>query len=113
IALMEVDARGQYHRGELFAPDRLGDAIARLYERYADLLPDGPERARAAATARSFAAMLGPFDLDRYASAFAPAIEVVDHRTLGTWSARGAEALLDHFRSVLEVPNNAAHRDDA
>src|SRR5262249_23225328 len=53
ILLMEVDVRGQHHRNEIFTTDRLGDAVVRLYERYADLLPDGPARARAAATARS------------------------------------------------------------
>src|SRR5207244_7281044 len=92
---------GRRQRAEIFAADRLGDAVVRLYERYADLLPDGPERARAAATARSVAPLRGPFDPDRYASAFAPAVESVDHRILGTWSARGAEALLQHYRSVF------------
>ena len=38
------------------AVEHLGDAIVRLYERYAELLPDGPEQARAAATAHSVAA---------------------------------------------------------
>ena len=94
IVLIEVDAQGRRRRAEVFAADRLGDAVARLYERYAELLPDGPERTRAAATARSVAAMLGPFDLDRYATAFAPDVEFVDHRTVGFGSARGAEALL-------------------
>src|SRR5262249_41615747 len=59
IALIEVDANGRRRRSEHFAVDRLGDAVARLYARYAELLPDGPERARAAATARSSAAVLG------------------------------------------------------
>src|SRR5262249_49406810 len=59
MLLIEVDALGRHLRGEIFASDRLGDAVARLYERYADLLPDGPARVRAAATARSVAAM-GP-----------------------------------------------------
>src|SRR5262249_9141020 len=44
VGLVEVDARGRRARSEFFAIDRLGDAIARLYERYAELLPDGPER---------------------------------------------------------------------
>ena len=47
IALIEVDARGQRRHGEFFADDRLGDAVARLYELYAELLPDGPARERA------------------------------------------------------------------
>src|SRR5262249_42785558 len=76
IHLMEVDAQGRQRRGERFAIDRLGDAVVRLYERYAELLPDGPARARAAATARSVAAYSGPFDADRFAAAYAPDIEV-------------------------------------
>ena len=68
-------------RGELFATERLGDAMARLYERYADLLLDGPARVRAAATARSVATMLGPFD-PRMGDAFASSVEFVDHRAL-------------------------------
>src|SRR5262249_2263175 len=56
INLVEVDARGCRRRVESFAPERLGDAIGRLYERYADILPDGQARARGAATARSISA---------------------------------------------------------
>src|SRR5262249_39241794 len=102
IALTEVDTHGRQTRYDDFAEDRLGDAIARLYERYAELLPGGPEHTRAAATARSVAAVLGPFDPDGIAAAYAPDVEVVDHRILGTWSARGAGAL-QNFRAVLEV----------
>ena len=83
IVLIDVDAEGRRRRVEIFAADRLGDAVARLYERYAELLPDGPERERAAATARSVAAMIGPPDLDRWATAIAPDVEFVDRRTLG------------------------------
>src|SRR5262249_58259028 len=82
IAVIEVDGSGRRTRLEQFAADNLGDAIARLYERYAELLPDGPERDRAAITARSVAAMMGPFDPDRVASTYAPAVEAVDHRIL-------------------------------
>ncbi len=112
IHLIEADAQGRRGWTEVFALDRLGDAVVRLYERYAELLPDGPDRTRAAATARSVASWAGSIDLDRYTRAFAPAIEAVDHRTLGTWSARGAEALLEHFRSSLELTDDAATRDD-
>jgi hypothetical protein len=110
--LIEVDAQGRRRRAQAFATARLGDAVARLYERYADLLPDGPARTRAAATARSIAVVVGPVDVDRYATAFAPAVESVDHRILGTWSARGAEALLQHYRSVLELADDVAIRED-
>src|SRR5262249_17475124 len=112
VCLFEVDPQGRRRRSEVYAAERLGDAVARLYERYAELLPDGPERARAAATARSVAIELGPFDLDRHAKALSPAMECVDHRTLGTWSARGAEAVLQHYRSLLEVADGVAMRED-
>src|SRR5437867_8816735 len=112
ITVHEVDTQGRELGADSFAAHHLGDAVVRLYERYADLLPDGPERARAAATARSVAPLRGPFDPDRYAAAFAPAVESVDHRILGTWSARGAEALLQHYRSVFELADDVAIRDD-
>src|SRR5438094_2523551 len=113
IVLIEVDAQGRRRRGEAFAVDRLGDAIARLYERHADLLPDGPARARAAATARSIAAMMAPTeDFDRYNAAIAPTVEFVDHRTVGIGSGRGAEAFREWDRSLLEVAENLAFRVD-
>src|SRR5205823_5041724 len=77
IDLVEVDAQERCRRVEVFATERLGDAVAQLYERYAEILPDGPARARAAATARSVATMtfgrLDPdsLDADRDAEALA------------------------------------------
>ncbi len=112
IMLFEVDARGSRRRLEIFATDRLGAAIARLYERYAELLPAGRERTRAAATARSVAGWLGPFDLERFGAAVAPAIDVIDHRTLGTWSAHGKEAWLEHMRALVAVAEGIVLRDD-
>src|SRR5262249_53203172 len=70
LCLTEVDAQGRWRRTEVFAVDHLGDAVVRLYERYAELLPEGPQRARAATTARSVAAGFGPPDLDRYAASW-------------------------------------------
>ncbi|TML91747.1 MAG: nuclear transport factor 2 family protein, partial [Actinobacteria bacterium] len=113
IALIEVDAQGRHRRRDLFATGRLGDAVARLYERYTELLPDGPARTRAAATARSVAAYVGPVDPDRYAAAFAPDLEAVDHRTLGTFAARGKEAFLQHYRAWLDLADDTAFREDA
>src|SRR5262249_22803513 len=103
VILSEVDTQGRRAGTEIFATDHLGDAVARLYERYAELLPDGPARARAAATARSVAAMEGPLDLDRSAASLDSCIESIDHRTLGTWSSRGAEAFLQNLRAWPEV----------
>jgi class 3 adenylate cyclase/ketosteroid isomerase-like protein len=110
LVLLEVDAQGRRRRAEIFASNHLGDAIARLFERSAELLPDGPARTRAAATARSVAVLLGPFDPDRYAVTYAPTIEVVDRRTLGTMTARGAEAHRQGLRSWSLLSDNTANR---
>jgi hypothetical protein len=106
IALIEVDAHGRCRRRENFAADRMGAAVARLYERYADLLPDGPARARAAVTARSVAAMLGPFDSDRYAAALAADVDFVDHRSLGFGSWRGPEVIVRGLRQLSEMADD-------
>ncbi|MGH7339953.1 MAG: hypothetical protein ACREKH_05620, partial [Candidatus Rokuibacteriota bacterium] len=112
IFLHEVDAQGRLRRNEIFDTDRLGDAVACLYERYAELLPDGPARASAAATARSVAILVGPFDVERYRAVHAPGIEVVDHRTLGTWFAHGAEPLMRNFGSLLDLTADLVNRTD-
>src|SRR5262249_2912972 len=114
ITLIEVDGQGRERRAEVFAADRLGDAIARLYERYADSLPDGPARARAAATARSVAQwLLGPHNAESYAPTLAPDIESVDRRILATWSAHGPAAVVRHTRSLLDlIAAYTARHDD-
>src|SRR5262249_39313018 len=111
VNLTEVDEQGRW-RTEIFATDHLGDAVARLYERYAELLPEGAERDGAAATARSVAGVLGPPDLDRYAASLSPAVEVVDHRILGTWSARGAEEMLRHWSAHFDLGHDVTVRYD-
>jgi class 3 adenylate cyclase len=112
IVLVEADPEARAKHVEVFAADRLGDAVARLYERYAELLPEGPERTRATAIARSAAALGGPLDLARFAAAFAPAIEFVDHRSLGLASACGAEAVLGVVASLVESAPDSANRID-
>src|SRR5262249_42335543 len=79
LILCDVDAQGRHRRSEVFAPDHLGDAVVRLYERYAELLPEGPARARAAAIARSVA-LSRQYDADHFdgfARAFAAGIESI------------------------------------
>src|SRR5262249_24315769 len=106
---VEVDEQGRMRRTEVFGEHMLGDAVARLYERYAELLPDGSARARAAVTARAAAKLLrGRFDPGRVATAFASDIEYVDHRLLGTWSGHGAEAVLQHNRALRELSDDLA-----
>jgi tetratricopeptide (TPR) repeat protein len=113
FALVEVDVGGRRRRTELFAADRLAEAIARLYERHAELIPDACERVQSLANARfvvRFAegptVALDPVD----PSPLAPNIEVVDHRTVGTWSVRGQEALVQNFRAWRDVADDIAIR---
>jgi hypothetical protein len=112
ICPVEVDAEGRQRWGEIFATDRLGDAVARFYQRYAEILPDGPERGRAAATARSVATMLSPVDAERYATAIAPGLDFADHRRVGLESSRGADAWLRGIGSLVELADDLANRVD-
>src|SRR5262249_6764131 len=111
--LIEVDSHARRRRTEIFAVNRLGDAVARLDERYAEARPEGPARARAAATARSVAALFGPPDFDRYAMAVGPDIEMVHHRGLvGQGSSRGRDAWLRVFRVILETADGTTSVED-
>ena len=62
IVVNGVDAAGRLTSAEVFASDHLCQAIARLYALYAESLPDGPERTRAAGIAASHAVWDGPLD---------------------------------------------------
>ncbi|HEV7732044.1 MAG TPA: nuclear transport factor 2 family protein [Candidatus Binatia bacterium] len=112
LLLVAVDEDELAIAVELFAADRLGDAVASLYGRYAERLPDGPACARAHATAAAIGAMVAPPDLDRYATALAPWVEFADHRTVGFSPGRGATKLLRGFRSLLELATDVATRVD-
>jgi len=111
IALLEVGADGHHRRLELFAGDHLQDGMVRLYERYAELQPEGPARAAAERVARATRAMFEAPDLQRLARSFDPGVELVDRSSVGTWSAHGAEAALQHFRSLLEVAGDITFSD--
>src|SRR6185503_12619562 len=50
FVLLDGDAAGRSRFAERFTVDHLGSAMTRLYERYAELLPECSERERAAAT---------------------------------------------------------------
>src|SRR5262249_21975318 len=52
LMLVEVDGNALRRRTDIFAVDPLADAVARLYERFAELLPAGPARDQGAGTAR-------------------------------------------------------------
>jgi hypothetical protein len=90
----------------VFRPERIGEAVARLYERYADTLPDGPARQRAAATARSVAVFApGGFQLDRDRAFFRSDVEITDHRLLGGGSSMGVDFLLRSMAEAKVVGN--------
>ncbi len=112
VCVYEVDADGRFRHVETFAAERLRAAIGRLYERYAESLPDGPSRTRASGTARALAAFDGVSAADRIASGLAPSFVCVDHRTLSTWSAQGREEWLRHWREQAELAAEFALRDD-
>ncbi len=78
-------------------------ALVRLYERYAELLLEEVDRARAIGTARTISAWVGPGALERIAATVAPDLEAVDHRILGTWSSRGAKATIENVRSMFDL----------
>src|SRR5262249_6386724 len=102
ILLVEVDSRGRRARSESFANDRLGDAVVRLYERYAELLPAGPERERAAATARSVAVVIDIVDPDRWATVLSPTVEWGGQGSAVYPPGRGAETMLKAIRGYQE-----------
>lgn len=96
----EVDEYGRYRFMELFADNRLKDAVVCLYRRYAELLPEGPARTRAAATARGVMASLAfDPDPDAWTAGLAADVEFIDHRTLGLPSGRGVEEMVDRYRT--------------
>src|SRR4029453_10798513 len=111
IVLSEIDADHQQRRTELFASNHLGRAIVRLYERYAELLPAGPERGRAATTARSITALLDN-DPMRWGAALSARVEYVDHRSTPCPPGRGSEAFLRAMRVVSETAEDWANRVD-
>jgi class 3 adenylate cyclase/ketosteroid isomerase-like protein/tetratricopeptide (TPR) repeat protein len=112
VGVNQLDVSGAHLHNEIFAADRLGDAVVNLYERHAATLPDGPLRARATATAAALAAMVAPPDLARYAAALSPSVAFEDHRTVGFASGRGADKLLRGFASLLDVASGVTTRVD-
>ncbi len=112
VSLLEVDEHGRCLRCEIFAAERLGDALVRLYERYAEQQPEGPARARAEGVARAVASIPGPVDLDRMASAYAPDLRLADRRVFATWSSQSGAELVDHFRHQLALAPDFAGRVD-
>jgi class 3 adenylate cyclase/tetratricopeptide (TPR) repeat protein len=112
LALIEADDRERWVHCEIFAADRLRSAIVRLYERYAESLPEGAARTRARKTVPSLAAFDGPIDPDRLALVYAPSFECIDHRILGTWSAHGPDEWRRHWQGQADLAAGVMLRDD-
>jgi hypothetical protein len=112
-AVNEVDEAGRLRFSEVFASDHLLEATARLHARFAETAPDGPERTRAAGSARSLSAHQRLFDPEHVvANAYDPSFVNVDHRSLGTWSVEGPEEWLRHWRRQIELAAGLSRRDD-
>jgi hypothetical protein len=83
---------------------------SRSSERYAELLPAGAQRERAATTARTIAA--GMHVGGTTEAILSPEIEFVDHRPLGLGSARGIDAFMRGNRSQLDIAGEVEIRAD-
>jgi ketosteroid isomerase-like protein len=113
IVVVEADAFGKCRRMDLYAPEKLGDGIVRLYEGYAAGLPQGAARTRSSGIAASMMTYNGAIDLDRVAAVTDPSSSNVDHRVFGTWTMAGADEVLRHYRQQLELaPDFSARSDD-
>ncbi len=113
IILNGVDAAGRLAFSEVFAPDHLGGAIVRIYERHAELLPAGPSRIRAAAVAQAAAAahQFGA-DPDRFVAALAPSIVAVDDCTVGFGTIRGKDAVAAAVRALHDLSEDVTSQYD-
>jgi len=111
IQLCKVDEHGRLSRSEVFVVERLGDAIARLYECYAEELPEGWRRVRAVTMASALRFLQRPLSPDRPDTVMAPGVEMLDNRTLGTWKARGLDAVLEQLVGLEDVAYGVEIRD--
>src|SRR5204862_3614757 len=110
VAVIGVDAAGRPRGAEVFAPDRLADAIARLYARHAETTDT--DRERASGVARATALLIQPPSVERYARAAAPDVVFHDHRTLGLGSGRGVDAFMHGLGTLLALSAETASRVD-
>ncbi len=100
LMLIEVAADGRSRYGEVFAADRLGEAVARLCELYAEQLPEGSARKQALTRAVGLRELSGRLDIEHLAKYFAPDVQHVDHRLAGVGRLSGAEALVNSLQMI-------------
>jgi class 3 adenylate cyclase/ketosteroid isomerase-like protein len=102
--VFEVDAAGKLVCMEVFGPDRLGDALVNLYQRYAALLPEGPEHSQAAEAVRTFGALAQRFDIDRVVAAMESDVGISDQRSVGNvGELQGAEEVRKAASAMLDL----------
>ncbi|MDX2167876.1 MAG: nuclear transport factor 2 family protein, partial [Deltaproteobacteria bacterium] len=112
LVVVEVDQRELMSRSEVFADDHLGDAIARLYQRHAERLPEGPQRRAAAVTAEAVTHMLTSWVAPDLSLLFAPDYADIDHRTVG-YAALSPTEVQHLARSFHDLADNLRfHLDD-
>jgi len=110
--VIEVNEQGRRRRNELFTMDHLEDAIARLYELRAETLPEGSDRDRAEATARTVRRLLVEINTDRtrVEPIFGPGVVYQDHRLTGVGKLVGAAVVLESFRALQELTTEMVRR---
>ena len=101
---------GRIHRVEIFAADRLGEALLCLYRRFGESLPEGAERQAALSVSRGN--FFGRIDLDTLAANIAPDIDFVDHRRLGFEPTHGRAAFIALVRSLREASSDSDQHAD-
>jgi tetratricopeptide (TPR) repeat protein len=102
LVVLEVDAAGKGTYAEIFAAHRLADAVVRLYKRYAESLPEGPERERAAGVARTKSTMKAGSSAE-WSAVLAPGFTQLDRRRIGTWGATSPTELLGNLQSMDSI----------
>jgi class 3 adenylate cyclase len=103
----EVDADGRSQRYEQFG-DRLGEALARLYELYAEERTPGIERHGAAAVASAQRRVSLEDDLDGWISTLAPHVELIDRRRLGLGDYSGRDVHERGMRLLSDLASSIA-----
>ena len=105
IYLGQTDETGLGMHSELFASDKLAEALQRMYHLHAESLPSGPEQNRA----QGIAALLevvraGLWDeqrLQQMDEGLADDLAWVDHRTVGSGRLSGAAEVMVAVRTLI------------
>jgi tetratricopeptide (TPR) repeat protein len=110
--VIEANAEGRALRGEIFAAERLAEAVARMYQRLAELEPAGAMRDAAATRARCVAAILALDDGGDFTELVGADVAAVDHRVLGFGVSQGAEAVRNSMRALHDLASEVSVRVD-